>query len=58
MLAFPAHMTLQTKHGIHNHETLFFDGLIAHKKYQFVYMFTPVPIVGGTRSPGVAIGMS
>src|ERR1700727_714024 len=42
-LAFAVHMTLQTKHGILNHENLVFDDLIADKKYQFVYVFTPVP---------------
>ena len=57
-LAFAVHMTLQTKHGILNHENLFFDDLIADKKYQFVYSFTPVPIVGGTGSPGVPIGIT
>jgi kynurenine formamidase len=57
-LAFAVHMTLQTKHGILNHENLFFDGLIADKKYQFVYIFTPVPIVGATGSPGVPIGVT
>jgi len=56
-LVFPLHMTLQTKHGIMNHENLFFDDLIADKKYQFVYIFTPVPIVGATGSPGVPIGI-
>ena len=35
-----------------------FDDLIADKKYQFVYSFTPVPIVGGTGSPGVPIGIT
>jgi hypothetical protein len=35
-----------------------FDDLIADKKYQFVYSFTPVPIAGGTGSPGVPIGMT
>jgi hypothetical protein len=57
-LAFAVHGTLQTKHGILNHENLVFDDLIAHKKYQFVYSFTPVPIVGGTGSPGVPIGIT
>jgi hypothetical protein len=57
-LVFPVHMTLQTKHGIVNHENLFFDDLIADKKYQFVYVFTPVPIVGATGSPGVPIGLT
>jgi len=57
-LAFPVHITLQTKHGIYNHENLLFDDLIADKKYQFVYVFTPVPIVGATGSPGVPIGLT
>jgi len=57
-LAFAVHMSLQTKHGILNQENLFFDDVIADKKYQFVYSFTPVPIVGGTGSPGVPIGIT
>jgi kynurenine formamidase len=57
-LAFAVHMTLQTKHGILNHENLVFDDLIADKKYQFVYSFTPVPMVGATGSPGVPIGIT
>jgi len=40
-LAFVVHAGLQTKHGILNHENLIFDELIAEKKYQFVYCFTP-----------------
>ena len=57
-LAFAVHMTLQTKHGIYNHENLLFDSLIADKKYQFVYVFTPVPLAGATGSPGVPIGLT
>jgi hypothetical protein len=49
-------MTLQTKHGIYNHENLVFDDLIADKKYQFVYVFSPVPITGSTGSAGSPIG--
>ena len=41
------HSELQTKHGV-------FDGLIADKKYQFVYVFVPLPITGATGSPGLA----
>ena len=44
----PVHAELQTKHGIYNHENLVFDELIADKKYQFVYVFIPVPIMGAT----------
>ena len=52
-LAFACHSELQTKHGIYNHENLVFDGLIADKKYQFVYVFTPFPLTGATGSPGI-----
>ncbi len=51
-LAFPCHSELQTKHGILNHENLVFDDLIADKKYQFVFIFTPAPIKGATGSNG------
>jgi hypothetical protein len=49
---------LQTKHGIHNHENLIFDELIADKKYQFVYCFTPAPIKGATGSNGCPIAIT
>ena len=57
-LAFACHQELQTKHGIYNHENLAFDGLIADKKYQFVYVFVPLPIVGATGSPGSPIAIT
>ena len=57
-LAFAVHMTLQTKHGILNHENLAFDDLVADKKYQFVYIFAPLPIVGATGSPGSPIAVT
>lgn len=57
-LAFACHSQLQTKHGIYNHENLIFDSLIADKKYQFVYVFVPVPIVGATGSPGSPIAIT
>jgi hypothetical protein len=50
--------SLQTKHGIHNHENLIFDELIADKKYQFVYCFTPAPIKGATGSNGCPIAIT
>src|SRR5215218_11365653 len=43
-LVFAVHGHLQAKHGIVNHENLRFDEVIAARKYQFVYMFMPVPI--------------
>jgi len=57
-LAFAVHAELQTKHGIHNHENLFFDDLIAAKKYQFVYCFAPAPIKGATGSNGCPIAIT
>jgi kynurenine formamidase len=57
-LAFVVHAELQTKHGIHNHENLFFDDLIADKKYQFVYCFAPAPIKGATGSNGCPIAIT
>ena len=50
-LAFPVHAELITKNGIFNHENLFFDELIAAKKYQFVYIFSPAPMVAITCVP-------
>jgi kynurenine formamidase len=57
-LAFAVHAHLQTKNGIHNHENLFFDDLIADKKYQFVYVFAPAPIKGATGSNGSPIAIT
>ena len=57
-LAFAVHAELQTKHGILNHENLIFDELVAEKKYQFVYCFTPAPIKGATGSNGCPIAIT
>jgi kynurenine formamidase len=57
-LAFPCHSELQTKHGILNHENLIFDELIADRKYQFVFIFTPAPIKGATGSNGCPIAVT
>jgi len=57
-LAFPVHGELLAKHGILNHESLVFDELIADRKYQFVYVFVPVPFKGATGSPGCPIAIT
>jgi kynurenine formamidase len=57
-LAFPCHSELQTKHGILNHENLIFDELIADRKYQFVFIFSPAPIKGATGSNGCPIAVT
>ncbi len=51
-LAFPVHGELITKNGIFNHENLDFTALIADRKYQFAYIFSPAPIKGATGSNG------
>ena len=57
-LANPVHCELLTKNGIFNHENLVFDELLADRKYQFVYVFVPVPIKGATGSPGCPIAIT
>jgi kynurenine formamidase len=57
-LAFPVHQELITKNGIYNHENLDFTGLIADRKYQFAYVFSPAPIKGATGSNGGPIAVT
>jgi len=57
-LVFPVHGELICKQGIYNHENLDFTSLIADKKYQFVYIFSPAPIKGATGSNGGPIAVT
>jgi kynurenine formamidase len=57
-LAYPVHAELLTKNGILNHENLVFDELLADRKYQFMYVFVPVPLEGATGSPGCPIAIT
>ncbi len=57
-LAFAVHTELIAKQGIYNHENLDFTGLIADKKYQFAYIFSPAPIKGATGSNGGPIAVT
>lgn len=57
-LAFAVHGELICKHGIFNHENMNFDALLADKKYQFVYVFSPAPIKGATGSNGGPIAIT
>lgn len=54
----PLHSELLTRNGIFNHENLTFDALLTDRKYQFVYVFVPVPIKGATGSPGSPIAIT
>ena len=51
------HNELITKNGIYNHENLDFTELIKDKVYEFVYVFAPLRIKGGTGSPGRPIAI-
>lgn len=57
-LAFPVHTELVAKQGIYIHENLDFSGLIADRKYQFAYIFSPAPIKGATGSNGGPIAVT
>lgn len=57
-LAFAVHAELLTKNGIFNHENLRFEELIADRKYQFVYVFAPMPVKGATGSAGSPIALT
>ncbi len=56
-LAFVVHNELITKHGIFNHENLDFTDLLNDKVSEFVYVFAPLRIKGGTGSPGRPIAI-
>jgi kynurenine formamidase len=51
-LFHPCHQHLIMRHGIHLHEGMNLDGVAEREAYVFVYVFAPLPIVGGTGSPG------
>jgi kynurenine formamidase len=57
-LAFPVHGELITKNGIFIHENMQFDSLVADRKYQFVYFFSPAPVKGATGSNGGPIAVT
>jgi kynurenine formamidase len=57
-LAFVVHNELITKHGIFNHENLDFSELIKDRVSEFVYVFSPLRIKGGTGSPGRPIAIA
>jgi kynurenine formamidase len=45
------HIELQTKHGIWNIENMDFSQLIEDKVYEFLFVWAPLKIKGGTGSP-------
>ena len=54
---FVVHNELITKNGIYNHENLDFTDVLKDKVYEFVYVFSPLRIKGGTGSPGRPIAI-
>ena len=56
-LAFPVHQILLAKNGIFIHENAATERLAEAKVYEFAYIFSPLPVVGGTGSPGNALAV-
>ena len=55
--AFCVHSHLLTRNGIVNQENMDLDGLAADKAYRFMYVYSPVPIVGATGSIGAPLAI-
>lgn len=54
---FCVHQHMQTRHGIVHQENAVFDDLIADKAYRFMYVYSPMPIVGATGSAGAPVAI-
>jgi kynurenine formamidase len=55
--AVPCHTELQTRRGIWNIENLEFTPLLRDKAYEFLFVWAPLRIVGGTGSPGNPVAL-
>ncbi len=51
-LSFPVHQVLIPENGIHNLENMVLDEIAEAGVYEFLFIFTPLPLVGATGSPG------
>ncbi len=51
-LDFPVHQVLIPENGIHNLENMVLDEVADAGVYEFLFIFTPLPLVGATGSPG------
>ena len=56
-LAFPVHQELITKNGIFIHENLATERLIEAGVSEFAFVFSPLPLVGATGSPGAPLAV-
>jgi kynurenine formamidase len=54
---FECHIKLQTKRGIWNIENLDLSQLVADKAYEFLFVWSPLKIKGGTGSPGNPVAL-
>jgi len=54
---FECHIKLQTKRGIWNLENMDLNQLVADKAYEFLFVWSPLKIKGGTGSPGNPIAI-
>lgn len=54
---FECHLKLQTKRGIWNLENLDLSKLVADKAYEFLFVWSPLKIKGGTGSPGNPVAL-
>ncbi len=54
---FECHVTMMTKRGIFNLENMDLSQLVADKAYEFLFVWSPLKIKGGTGSPGNPIAL-
>ena len=54
---FECHITLQTKRGIWSIENMDLTQLAADKAYEFLFVWSPLKIKGGTGSPGNPVAL-
>ena len=54
---FPCHQIAQTHHGIWNIENLDLEPLVEEGVYEFLFVWSPLKIVGATGSPGNPVAL-
>lgn len=55
---FESHVILMTMHGIHIIENQYLQDLAKDQIYEFAWSFNPLPIKGGTGSPGNSVAIT